>query len=892
MKCRAQRTALNVQAVYTINGKPASQGVCAVCGTTIFKMGVTEAHAAVAKPAPLTKTELRAARKAAARKITAKKATVKKAAVKKAVAPNKATDTKKTAAKKAVAPKKATSTSGTADTSAATPAKKKVTRKTTGKAASKTIAGKATSKAAAKGGIAKRSTAKRGGAKNGVKAEALPPIKSSAKLVIVESPAKARTVGNFLGKGYTVLASKGHVRDLLKSQLSVDVNNNFEPKYRVPNDRREQVKQLAGAAASAKEIFLATDPDREGEAIAWHLIAATEMDTTRLKRVVFHEITQTAIDEAFNHPRAVDMHLVNAQQARRILDRLVGYPITELLWSKVRNQLSAGRVQSVALRMVVDREREIEAFTPIEYWTVDARLHKRKPATAVEAKPFMAHLLKINGAEIDFSRQDQVQPHLDVLVNSMYIVHEVKQGTRQRKPSPPFTTSTLQQEASRRLGFGAQRTMKVAQGLYEGVELAGLGAVGLITYMRTDSTHVATQAQEEARAYIQDKFGPKYVPPKAPEYKTKSKNAQEAHEAIRPTSVLREPNALKEQLTAEQFKLYQLIWQRFVASQMENAVFNTLRVDINAGPNAKTLPYLFRVAGSTIKFHGFLALYEDTRDEDTALDDDEGRILPPLVVGETLDLLNLLPEQHFTQPPPRFTEATLVQALEEYGIGRPSTYAATLETLQEKDRDYVQKTDKRLIPTKTGRTVSDLLVQYFPDVMDPQFTARMEDKLDTIAEGELEWHAMLNEFYGNFATELDNARANMPRTNVEEPIGRACPLDGADLVVRYGRFGKFIGCSNYPTCRHTEPWLERKGIACPKCGATEGGEVVQRKNAKGRTFYGCARYPACDFAAWHLPKPVRATQDGDSEQAVELDLVGAAASAVADSSTTPKRKRS
>lgn len=755
VKCKTKREIANPQAVYTENGTPGTRGVCSVCGTNLFRMGATEAHASLPKPARTT---------GAARKKTKAK-------------------TAKKVEKKQAAPKKRT----------------------------------------------------------------------GGKLVIVESPAKARSVGNFLGKGYTVKASKGHVRDLLVTQLSVDVKNDFEPKYRVPNDKRDTVSELQNAVDNASEIFLATDPDREGEAIAWHLIAATDLDEKRAKRVVFHEITKPAIQEAFSHPRDLDMNLVNAQQARRILDRLVGYNITELLWEKVRNQLSAGRVQSIAVRLVVDREREIEAFVPEEYWTLDARLQKQHRNGKHTEKPFVARLVKYQGQDIKLGVEGDVTPHLPVLEKSQFIVTEVKHGTRQRKPSAPFTTSTLQQEASRRLGYNARRTMSIAQQLYEGIDIGKGNVVGLITYMRTDSTQVSEQAQAEARNFIHNRFGAEYHPARPPRYVTKTKGAQEAHEAIRPTSVLREPEQLKHVLTRDQLKLYTLIWQRFLASQMANAVYNTLRVDIDAGPSPKDMPYAFRVAGSTIKFQGFLALYEDARDEDLAPDEDEGRILPELKAGDLLDLLALLPEQHFTQPPPRYTEASLVRTLEEYGIGRPSTYAPTVATIQ--DREYIEKQDKRLTPTETGKIVNDMLVKYFPDVLDYQFTARMEDQLDTIAEGHLEWRPMLREFYGPFEQHMDIARQQMPQVRQEETIGRNCPESGHPLVIRYGRFGKFIGCSNYPECRYTEPWLDRMNIACPVCGKTHGGEIIARKSRKGRVFYGCSRYPECEFTSWKRPLP-------------------------------------
>lgn len=755
VKCKEKRDITNAQPVYTKTGTPATRGECAVCGTKLFRMGETEAHANVPKPDVVAKPK----------------------------------------------------------------SKKKASNK------------------------------KKGGKRK----------KSVGKLVIVESPAKARSVGGFLGRGYTVMASKGHIRDLLVTQLSVDVENNFEPKYRVPNDKRDTVKEIKAAVENAEEIYLATDPDREGEAIAWHLIAAADMPENDVKRVVFHEITDKAVEEAFSHPRHINMDLVNAQQARRILDRLVGYNITELLWNKVRNRLSAGRVQSIALRIVVDREREIEAFTPVEYWTLEAELEK-KSANGKPAESFIARLLKIDGEDFEWGSEADVQPHLETLEKSQYLVQEVKKGTRQRKPSPPFTTSTMQQEASRRLGFAAQRTMRVAQQLYEGIELGSGGVSGLITYMRTDSVTVSDQAHQDARSYITDEFGKDYIPNTPRKYKTKAKGAQEAHEAIRPTSVRRHPNSVKGYLTKDQFKLYKLIWERFVASEMSNAVYDTLRVDIAAGLDSSDLPYLFRASGSRIRFPGFLALYEDAKDEDEKEDSDEGRILPELTAQEILNLLQLLPEQHFTQPPPRYTEASLVRTLEEFGIGRPSTYAPTVAIIQ--NRGYVEKQDKRLYPTEIGKTVTDLLVEYFGHEMDYQFTAYMEDELDDVAEGKIEWRPMLSEFYYPFEDRLVHARENMPQVETTEYVGRTCPTCGTgDLLIKHGRWGKFIGCSNYPDCRHTEPYLEYTGITCPICGDEHNGEVVVRKTKRGRTFYGCSRYPDCDYSSWSLPK-----KDDDPEK--------------------------
>ncbi len=685
------------------------------------------------------------------------------------------------------------------------------------------------------------------------------------KLVIVESPTKARTVGRFLGKGYTVKASIGHVRDLLRSTLSVDVENDFAPKYRVPNEKKEVVKELTGLADRAESVYLATDPDREGEAIAWHLLEAADIDRSRAHRVVFHEITQDAVDEAFAHPRDIDLQLVNAQQARRILDRLVGYELSPLLWRKIRGRLSAGRVQSVALRLIVEREREIQAFVPVEYWSIHAELAKRVK-THGKRPTFLAKLIKIKGQDVDLKNEADTQAIVAELEKAAYQVANVKIGERRRRPSPPFTTSTLQQEASRKLGFPAKRTMALTQGLYEGVTLGEQGSVGLITYMRTDSTNVAAVAQNEARAYIRDRFGPDYLPDEPPQYKTRAKNAQEAHEAIRPTSVMRTPDSLKEYLDPAQYRLYDLIWKRFVASQMNPAVFDTVSVDIAAGEAAliaslvlqngtAVYPYLFRASGSTLKFPGYLAVYEEAREEDVKPDEDEGVRLPELSAQELLDLIKLLPEQHFTEPPPRYTEASLVKALEEYGIGRPSTYASILSVIDK--RGYVEKIDKRLHPTEIGFVVNDMLVEYFSDVVDVGFTARMEEELDEIADGNKEWVPVIREFYEPFQKDIEHADAHIEKVDLVEQLGEPCPLCGKPLVIRYGRYGKFIGCSDFPNCRYTAPFLVKIGVKCPQCGT---GDLVEKKTKRGRIFYGCSNYKngdpnSCDFTSWNRPLP-------------------------------------
>lgn len=670
--------------------------------------------------------------------------------------------------------------------------------------------------------------------------------KRSGKLVIVESPAKAKTVGRFLGKGYTVRASVGHVRDLLRSQLSVDVEHEFAPKYRVPNEKKTVVKELKQLVKTHAEVYLATDPDREGEAISWHLSEALEIDPARTHRVAFHEITEPAIHEAFGHARSIDMNLVNAQQARRVLDRLVGYSISPILWEKVRGRLSAGRVQSVALRLIVEREAEINAFEPQEYWTIAAEF---KPAGAKAKSAFVAKLARINDKDFDLKSKAEVQPFLVDLEMAAYSVSKVKRGERKRKPAAPFITSTLQQEASRRLGFTAKRTMALAQRLYEGLDVGDGGTTGLITYMRTDSTNISEIARNEVRQYISKRYGGDFVPAQAPEYKTRAVGAQEAHEAIRPTSVLRDPEKVKSHLEPAMFKLYQLVWQRFVASQMESALYDTLSVEIT-GLAAQT--YLFRVAGSAVRFPGFLVLYEESKDEDAKPLEGEGednvRIPADIAEGQKQELIRLIPEEHFTQPPPRFSEASLVQSLESYGIGRPSTYAPIMSTIQ--DRGYVVRVDKRLEPTETGVLVNDMMVQYFSEIVDLNFTATMEDDLDKIADGLADWVKVMETFYRPFAVKVQKAQAEMPVTKSgPEPIGRACPTCGKDLVIRFGRFGKFISCVGFPDCRFTEPWLEKIGIECPK----DHGDLVERKTRKGRVFYGCANYPNCEFTSWKRP---------------------------------------
>lgn len=670
----------------------------------------------------------------------------------------------------------------------------------------------------------------------------------SGNLVIVESPAKAKTVGRFLGKEYTVRASVGHIRDLLRSELSVDVGNNFTPKYRVPNEKRKVVKELKDLVKKVETVYLASDPDREGEAIAWHLAEAAEVPAEISRRVVFHEITKDAIEDAFKHPREINMDLVNAQQARRILDRLVGYSLSPLLWEKIRSRLSAGRVQSIALKLIVDREREIDDFDPVEYWTIEADFKQRD-----SKRIYRAFLAKLDGQDPELHHLEDVDRILSDIQTPEYRITKLKRGERRRKPSAPFTTSTMQQEASRRLGYTARKTMAIAQQLYEGIDVGDGGSTGLITYMRTDSTNVAVQAQKEAQEYVTKNHGTDFIPTEAPQYKTKAVGAQEAHEAIRPTSVFKEPDAIKHHLSSEQYKLYRLIWQRFVASQMESALYDTLSIDIEGITSLHE--YLFRASGSSLKFAGFLAVYEETQDEDKQADPHENMKIPPdLKEGEIQDLVELIKEQHFTQPPPRYTEATLVKAMEENGIGRPSTYAPIISTIQE--RGYVFREEKRLFPTETGFQVCDLLVKHFDRLMDVGFTREMEEELDKVSEGSMEWVDVLRNFYDGFEIQLKKAQAEIPVTKGElEKVGRACPKCEKDLVYRFGRFGKFISCSGFPECRYTEPILKVIGVTCPK----DGGELIERKTRKGRIFYGCANYPACEFTSWKRPVAKKCT---------------------------------
>ena len=668
-------------------------------------------------------------------------------------------------------------------------------------------------------------------------------VKRKGNLVIVESPAKARTIERYLGKDFKVEASVGHVRDLLRSQLSVDVDNNFAPKYRVPNEKRKVVKELKKLAAKAEKVYLATDLDREGEAIAWHLLEAAEIEEERAHRVVFHEITEPAIKAAFAEPRDIDMSLVDAQQARRILDRLVGYSVSPILWRKVRNRLSAGRVQSVALRLIVEREELIDEFIPREYWSMNVNLRPDNGETEYSVK-----LRRIDNEKVELNSGDDVAPIKLDLENADYSILNIKRGERKRNSPTPYITSTLQQEASRKLNFTTRRAMTIAQQLYEGIDYGEGEVVGLITYMRTDSVNISKMAQQEARDYVTKIHGENFLPDKPPTHKTRSKSAQEAHEAIRPTSVARTPKKMKEYLTRDQYRLYQLIWQRFLASQMKAALFETLQVNVEA--NTVLHKYAFRATGSKVKFPGFLIVYEETLGEfEKREGDDDTKIPANIEEGQRQHLLTVAPLQHFTQPPPRYSEALLVKALEEHGIGRPSTYAPTMSTLQ--NRGYVFREERRLHPSETGTIVNGLLKNHFPTIVSFGFTAEMEGKLDKVARGEQEWVDVIRDFYGPFAELVEKAEIEMPEVKAEpEYIGKECPTcKEGQLMIRFGRFGKFVSCERFPDCRHTEPFLEKIGVECPD----DEGEIVLRRTRKGRIFYGCSNYPECDFTNWKRP---------------------------------------
>lgn len=655
-----------------------------------------------------------------------------------------------------------------------------------------------------------------------------------SKLVIVESPSKAKTIKKYLGKGYNVIASKGHVRDLPATRLSVDIKKRFEPKYAVIKGKEKLVEELKDAADKSEGVILATDPDREGEAISWHLAYLLGLDTNDQNRVEFNEITKTGIENGMSHPRAIDQNLVNAQQARRILDRLVGYKLSPFLSQKIRRGLSAGRVQSVALKIIVDRENEIRAFKPEEYWSIDAKLIPKGSRRILTAS-----LYGDKNGKLKVENKEQSDKIVAELENAEYKVSKVKHGRRKKSPAPPFITSTLQQEASRKLGFQSRRTMKVAQELYEGVEVPELGAIGLITYMRTDSLRISNDAINDVTEYIRGRWGDKYLPSKSRFFKSRA-NAQDGHEAIRPTMVSLEPERLKSSLTSDQYKLYKLIWERFTACQMAECIQKTTQAEIEAGD------YIFKASGYIVDFDGFTALYVEGKD----VEEEKEKQLPPLEQDMPLKLKELIPAQHFTQPPARYSEASLIKALEENGIGRPSTYAPTITTITQ--REYVTRENKTFKPTELGEVMTKLMQERFPKIVNVKFTAQMEQDLDKIEQGQEEWVEVLDNFYGDFDKTLKKAKEEMQGVKIqlkEDETDYICELCGRRMVVKVGRYGKFIACPGYPECKNIKKFVQEIGVKCPKCD----GDVIVRKTKKGRIFYGCSNYPDCDFVSWNEP---------------------------------------
>ena len=649
-------------------------------------------------------------------------------------------------------------------------------------------------------------------------------------LVIVESPAKAKTIEKYLGKKYKVIASMGHVRDLPRSQMGVDVDDNFEPKYITIRGKGPVVKELKKHAKKAKKVFLASDPDREGEAIAWHLSNILELEDSKENRVVFNEITKDAVKESFKHPRDIEMDLVDAQQARRILDRLVGYNISPVLWKKVKKGLSAGRVQSVALRLVIDRENEIRNFKPEEYWTIEGEFRYQK-------SKFTAKFLHYKNKPFKLQNKDDVNKITAKLDGDQFEITNVNKKEKTRNPAQPFTTSTLQQEAARKLNFKARKTMMIAQQLYEGIDLKRQGTVGLITYMRTDSTRISDAAKNEAQSYITENYGSNYVSKRQAKGK---QGDQDAHEAIRPTSAMRTPNEMKSYLSRDQHRLYKLIWERFVASQMAPAILDTVALDVTQND------IKFRANGQTIKFKGFMTLYVEAKDDK---ENDKENKLPNLKEGDKVTATQIEPAQHFTQPPPRYTEARLVKTLEELKIGRPSTYAPTIDTIQK--RNYVKLDSKRFVPTELGEIVYEQVKEYFPEIIDVEFTVNMETLLDKIAEGDMKWRKVIDDFYNSFKLDVARAEKEMEKIEIkDEPAGEDCEVCGSPMVIKMGRYGKFMACSNFPDCRNTKAIVKTIGVTCPTC---KKGDVVERKSKKNRIFYGCSNYPECDFISWDKP---------------------------------------
>ena len=658
------------------------------------------------------------------------------------------------------------------------------------------------------------------------------------KLIIVESPAKANTIKKFLGGSTKVVASMGHIRDLPKSKLGVDIENDFEPEYINIRGKGDLIKSLKKEAANSKKIYLATDPDREGEAIAWHLAHILDIKEDSICRVTFNEITKETVQESIKHPRKIDMNLTDAQQARRVLDRIVGYKISPVLWKKVKKGLSAGRVQSVAVKLIVDREEEIEKFIPKEYWNIYVDLLDEKSKTTFEA-----YFYGKSGKKCEINSQEEVNKILKDIEKEKYIVKDIKNSQKKRNPSPPFTTSTMQQEASRKLGFTLKKTMSVAQGLYEGVKVEEKGEVGLITYMRTDSTRISEEARSASKKHIIREYGEDYYENRY--YKTKE-DAQDAHEAIRPTYVELEPDKIKDSLTSDQYKLYKLIYNRFIASQMSSAIFDTVSVDINVND------YNFKANGQTLKFKGFMTLYvesDDTKKEDKKAKEDDSHI-PNLTIGQEVKKQKIEPKQSFTEPPPRYTEASLVKALEEKGIGRPSTYSPTITTILE--RRYIEKDQKQLIPTELGKVVNSLLVENFTDIINVEFTAKIEEQFDDIAEGKIEWKKTIRDFYSPFKIVLDKVEKELEHVKLEDEVSDIpCEKCGKMMVYKYGRYGKFLACPGYPECKNSKPIVETIDVPCPVCGA----KVQVRKTKRRRNYYICENNPkSCNYISWDKPK--------------------------------------
>lgn len=697
-----------------------------------------------------------------------------------------------------------------------------------------------------------------------------------SKLVIVESPAKAKNIKKYLGKGYDVIASMGHVRDLPSAKLSVDVKNDFEPKYAIIKGKEKLVKELKQKADESEKVFLAADPDREGEAISWHLAGVLGLNLDDDNRVTFNEITKSGVQAGMSAPRKVDMDLVNAQQARRILDRLVGYKLSPFVSQKIRRGLSAGRVQSVAVRLIVDREEEIRKFVPEEYWTMDAKF------SSSQRKVFKASLESDENGKVRITSKEQSDAYLKKLDGAEYFVENVKKGTKQKSPVPPFITSTLQQEASKRLNFQAQRTMRVAQELYEGVEIEGIGATGLITYMRTDSLRISEEARALTEKFITEKFGEKYLPEKRRYFKSRN-NAQDGHEAIRPTSVELTPERVKSSLTPDQFKIYNLVWQRFVASLMSNCVLNTVKVDIKSKKDGDDGYCIFNATGHSVKFDGFTVLYE-VKDEDG----DKENMLPELKNGEDVKLKELVGNQHFTQPPARYTEASLIKTLEENGVGRPSTYATIMTTIIK--REYVKRQAKSLVPTELGEALTKLLEDKFPKIVNVKYTASMEEHLDEVDRGNEDYKQMLRDFYEDFDSTLKKAKDDMQGVKIEleeDKTDIPCDKCGRMMVIKTGRFGKFLACPGYPECKNTKPFVVKTTAKCPLCG----GEVIERKSKKGYTFYGCSNWPECQFMTWDKPTNETCPKCGKSLFKANKGVISCLSPDCDYEKTAPKKKK-